>query len=57
LFFVLSFSLMMPSLFFGYTNYTTAKEYIIEDVNQFFVGYVFYGLFTWKEENLLRAKR
>lgn len=28
------FSLMLPSLFLGYTNYVTAKEYIIEDVNQ-----------------------
>ena len=28
------FSLMIPSLFLGYMNYRTAKEYIIEDVNQ-----------------------
>lgn len=28
------FSLMIPSLFLSYGNYTTAKEYIIDDVNQ-----------------------
>ncbi len=31
---IVFFSLMIPSLFLGYTNYTTAKENIIEDVNQ-----------------------
>ena len=28
------FSLMIPSLFLSYGNYTIAKEYIIDDVNQ-----------------------
>lgn len=28
------FSLMIPSLFLSYGNYTTAKEHIIDDVNQ-----------------------
>ena len=31
---VVFFSLMVPSLFLGYANYVSAKEYIIEDVNQ-----------------------
>ncbi len=28
------FSLMIPSLFLSYGNYITAKEHIIDDVNQ-----------------------
>ena len=28
------FSLMIPSLFLSYGNYTTAKEHIIADVNR-----------------------
>ena len=31
---IVFFSLMLPSLFLGYANYATAKENIIEDVNQ-----------------------
>lgn len=31
---IVFFFLMAPSLFLGYVNYVTAKEYIIEDVNQ-----------------------
>ena len=31
---IVFFSLMVPSLFLGYANYMTAKENIIEDVNQ-----------------------
>ena len=31
---IVFFSLMVPSLFLGYANYVTAKEHIIEDVNQ-----------------------
>ena len=31
---IVFFSLMVPSLFLGYANYVTAKEYIIEDVNR-----------------------
>lgn len=31
---VVFFSLMVPSLVLGYANYVTAKEYIIEDINQ-----------------------
>ena len=31
---IVFFSLMLPSLFLGYANYVTAKEHIIEDVNQ-----------------------
>ena len=31
---IVVFFLIIPSFFFGYTNYTTAKENIIEDVNQ-----------------------
>lgn len=31
---IVFFSLMLPALFLGYVNYATAKENIIEDVNQ-----------------------
>lgn len=31
---IVFFSLMLPSLILSYGNYTTTKEYIIEDVNQ-----------------------
>ena len=31
---IVFFALMVPSLFLGYASYMTAKEYIIEDVNQ-----------------------
>lgn len=39
---IVFFSLMIPSLFLGYANYTTAKENIIEDVNQALAKTVLY---------------
>lgn len=39
---IVFFSLMVPPLFLGYANYTTAKENIIEDVNQALAKTVLY---------------
>ena len=41
---IVFFSLMLPSLFLSYGNYTTAKEHIIDDVNQALAQTILYKI-------------
>ncbi|WP_283388958.1 helix-turn-helix domain-containing protein [Barnesiella viscericola] len=54
---IVFFSLMLPSLFLSYGNYTTTKEYIINDVNQALAQTILYKTYDHITVDTLKVFR